>query len=85
MWSKELRDYTLEHFGESGATFLKSFKPCLYAVGFDTNLIFDDSLDKLIPDEYRRFPIVLFNRAGMGFIKAYKTVDEMVNDGWAMD
>ena len=85
MWSKELMDYTLEHFGESGATFMKSFQPSLYAVGFDKNLMGDDSLDKLIPEEYRKYPLVLFNRAGMGFLKAYMTVEDMVDDGWVMD
>lgn len=85
MWSKELKDYTLEHFGESGVTFLKSFQPSLYAVGVDRNLMSDDSLDKVIPEEYRKHSIVLLNRDGMGFLKAYMTVNDMVDDGWAID
>ena len=85
MWSKELRDYTLIHFGECGSTFLKSQQPRFYAVGFDKKAIFEDSLDKIIPESYREYPIVLFNRAGMGFLTAYKSVKDMVNDGWVMD
>ena len=90
MWSYELRQYTLEHFGDSGAVYLKSNQPRLYALGIDRTKGTDDffdmmELEKLIPETYSSYPIVLFNRTGFSFLTAYKNVKDMVNDGWAID
>lgn len=85
MWSKELRDYTLEHFSEGGSTFLKSQKPCLYAVGYNKDALPEEFLNKMVPKSYREYPIVLLNRDGMGFLRAYRSLKAMVDDGWAID
>lgn len=85
MWSKELRAYTLEHFGDNGITFLKSCKENVYAVGVERNGIDENKFNDIIPSPYKDMQIILFNRKNMKFLTAYESVLDMVYDGWAID
>lgn len=85
MWSEEAKKQTVENFGIFGETCLKCDKPRLFAIGYDKSLYFDDTLEDAIPKKYKDKDIVLFNRDGAGFLNAYDSVYEMVEDGWVID
>ena len=47
-WSKELIEYTRNHFGDLGTTRLKNLKPGYYAAGYDTNLYIPDEVEERV-------------------------------------
>ena len=90
MWSEELRKMTIEHFGDFGAAMLKSCSESnQFAIGFDRNLYISDRALSLIPDtekekRYFIFTLDKYMRPVL-FIKAYDLIEELVEDGWALD
>ena len=59
-WSKELIEYTRNHFGDLGTTRLKNLKPGYYAAGYDTNLYIPDEVEERIPEEIKGKQYILF-------------------------
>ena len=91
MWSEELRRMTIEHFGDSGATILKTVVNGKYsfAVGFDRNIYIPDRAESLIPEgekgkRYFIFTMDDYSRPA-AFLKAYDFIEKLVEDGWAID
>ena len=91
MWSEELQKMTIEHFGEAGATMLKKVVKGKYAfaLGFDRNLFITDKAEALIPDSEKDKRYFIFtmddSRNPVSFIKAYDFIEDLVEDGWAID
>ena len=90
MWSEELRKMTIEHFGDFGAAMLKSCSENnQFAIGFDRNLYISDRALSLIPDteKEKRYFIFAIDKymQPVSFIKAYDLIEELVEDGWALD
>ena len=82
MWSEELKKMTIEHFGDFGGTILKTVVKgkYSYAVGFAESLIPECEKDK-------RYLIFSMDdsRNTVSFIKAYDFIEDLVEDGWAID
>ena len=91
MWSEELKKMTIEHFGDFGETILKTAENgrYSYAVGFDRNLYITDKAESLIPEsekDKRYFIFTMDNsRNPVSFIKAYDFIEDLVEDGWAIN
>ena len=91
MWSEELQKMTIEHFGEAEATMLKAVVNGKYAfaLGFDRNLFITDKAEVLIPENEKDKRYFIFtmddSRKPVSFIKAYDFVEDLVEDGWAID
>ena len=91
MWSEELKKMTIEHFGDFGETILKTVVKGKYtfAVGFDSNLYITDKAEALIPESEKDKRYFIFtmddSRNPVSFIKAYNFIEDLVEDGWAID
>ena len=91
MWSEELKKLTIEHFGDFGATILKTVVRGKYAytVGFDRNLYITDKAESLIPESEKDKRYFIFSmddsKKPASFIKAYDFIEDIVADGWAID
>lgn len=91
MWSEELREMTVEHFGHFGATILKTDLKgeYSYAVGYDKNLHITDRAESIIPEKERGKRYFIFTmddlKNPISFIKAYDFIEDLVEDGWAID
>lgn len=91
MWSEELKKLTIEHFGDFGATILKTVVRGKYAytVGFDRNLYITDKAESLIPESEKDKRYFIFTMDDsmnpISFIKAYDFIENLVEDGWAID
>ena len=85
MWSKELRDYTAEHFGDTGITPLKKDTQDVFAAGYDMGIYLSERIASLVPVKERNKRLILASYDGKRFISAYETVEELIEDGWAID
>ena len=91
MWSEELKKMTIEHFGDFGGTILKTVVKgkYSYAVGFDRNLYITEEAESLIPECEKDKRYLIFSmddsRNPVSFIKAYDFIEDLVEDGWAID
>lgn len=91
MWSEELKKMTTEHFGDFGATILKTVVKgkYSYAIGFDKNLYISDKAESIIPETEKDKRYFIFtmdsSRTPISFIKAYDFIEDLVEDGWAID
>lgn len=91
MWSEELKKMTIEYFGDLGSAVLKTIKKgrYSYAVGFDRNLYITDEAESLIPESEKDKRYFIFNmddsKTPIAFIKAYDFIEDLVEDGWAID
>lgn len=91
MWSEELRKMTIEHFADLGAVMLKTIVKgkYSYAIGFDRNIIIPDDALMLVPESEKEKRYILFTvsdcRKPAAFIKAYDFIEDLVDDGWAID
>ena len=60
-----------------------------YAVGFDRNLYITDEAESLIPESENNKRYFLFtmddSRNLISFIKAYDFIEDLIEDGWAID
>lgn len=59
MWSKELRDYTAEHFGDTGITPLKKDTQDVFAAGYDMGIYLSERIASLVPVEERNKRLIL--------------------------
>ena len=91
MWSEELKKMTIEHFGDFGETILKTVAKgkYSYAIGFDKNLYISDKAESIIPETEKDKRYFIFamdsSRTPISFIKAYDFIEDLVEDGWAID
>lgn len=91
MWSEELRRMTIEHFGDFGAAILKTVVNGKYSfsVGFDRNIYITDSAESLIPESEKDKRYFIFTMDDCSrpaaFLKAYDFIENLVDDGWAID
>lgn len=91
MWSEELKKMTIKHFGETGMAMLKTVVKGKYAfaVGFDKNLYIPEEAESLIPGREKDKRYFIFtmddSRNPESFIKAYDFIEDLVEDGWAID
>ena len=91
MWSEELKKMTTEHFGDFGATILKTVVKgkYSYAIGFDKKLYISDKAESIIPETEKDKRYFIFTMDGsrnpISFIKAYDFIEDLVEDGWAID
>lgn len=85
MWSKELRDYTAEHFGDTVITLLKKDTQDIFAAGYDRDIYLPERIASLVPVEERNKCLILASYDGKRFISAYETIEELIEDGWAID
>lgn len=83
-WSDELRRCTIEHFGDLGATGLKNINGS-FAVGYDRNLFITDRAEKMIPEEEKNKRYILTDYDTGKFVAAYDFIEDLVDDGWAID
>ena len=92
-WSRDLQEYTREHFADFGASILKSDKGLEGAVGYERTLYIDDEAKALIPPGISD-SIVLFSFTGRtgflsfkgrAFLTSYESIDAMIDDGWVID
>ena len=85
MWSKGLRDYTAEHFGDTVITLLKKDTQDVFAAGYDRGIHLPEHIASLIPAKERDKRLILASYDGKRFISAYETIEELIEDGWAID
>ena len=85
MWSKELRDYTAEHFGDTVITLLKKDTQDIFASGYYRDIYLPERIASLVPVEERNKRLILVSYDGKRFIFAYETIEELIEDGWAID
>ena len=85
-WSKELIEYTRNHFGDLGTTRLKNLKPGYYAAGNDTNLYIPDEVEERVPEEIKGKQYILFIKSPTGFhFESFDSIDEIIAEGWAIN
>ena len=93
-WSKELTEYTRKHFETMFAGYMKHIgdKDERYAI--DSTFLAMKKYAALIPEEEKGKRIFLFSFSefnmlgdpkGMAFDVAYNSVDELIDEGWAVD
>ena len=85
MWSKELRDYTARHFGDTVITLLKKDTQDVFAAGYDRGIHLPEHIASLIPAKERDKRLILASYDGKRFISAYETIEELIEDGGAID
>ena len=91
MWNEELQKMTSEHFGDFGATVLKTVVKgkYSYAIGFDRNLYITDKAESIIPENEKDERYFIFtmddSRNPISFIKAYDFIEDLVEDSWIID
>ena len=85
MWSKELRDHTAEHFGDTVITLLKKDTEDVFAAGYDRGIHLPEHIASLVPAKERNKRLILASYDGKGFISAYETIEELIEDGWTID
>ena len=85
MWSKELRDYTARHFGDIGIMLLKKDTLDVFAAGYDGGIYLTEHIASLIPAKERNKRLILASYDGKRFIYVYETIEELIEDGWAID
>lgn len=91
MWSEELKRMTIEHFADFCPVMLKTIVKgkYSYAIGFDRNVIIPDDALMLVPESEKEKRYFLFTvsdcRKPAAFIKAYDFIEDLVDDGWAID
>ena len=83
-WSEELRRYTIENFGDLEATCLKNINGS-FAIGYDRNLFITAQAEKSIPDKDKDKRYILTDYDIGNFIAAYDLLEDLVDNGWAID
>ena len=83
-WSDELKAYTIEHFGDLGSTCMKSINGG-FAIAYDRNLFITDRALKVIPKEAEDKRYILTDYDTGEFVAAYDFLEDLVDDGWAID
>ncbi len=93
-WSKELTEYTRTHLETMFSGYMKHIgdKDERYAI--DSTFLAMKKYAALIPEDQKGKRIFLFSFAeynmlgdpkGMAFDIAYDSVDDLIDDGWAVD
>lgn len=93
-WSKELTEYTRNHLETMFSGYMKhiGYKDERYAV--DSTFLAMKKYAALIPEDQKGKRIFLFSFTeynmlgdpkGMAFDIAYDSIEELIDDGWAVD
>ena len=93
-WSKELSDYTRKHLETMFAGYLKHIVGKTERYAIDRTFLAMKKYAALIPEDQKGKRIFLFgftefnmlgDSKGMVFDIAYDSVDDLIDDGWAVD
>ena len=85
MWSKEMRNHTARRFGDTGFLLLEKDMLDVFCSVYDRDIYLPERIASLVPAEERNKRLILVSYDGKRFISAYETIEELIEDGWAID